>query len=354
MFNNLNVLVTGHTGFKGSWLCKILNDFGANVYGYSLKPNEMSLYKLANIKNILCGETIGDILNYNRLKTCIYDKGIDVIFHLAAQPLVKESYSLSKYTFDVNTIGTTNVLESLKGYYKPCVVICITTDKVYQNNELGIPFKEDDPLGGYDPYSASKAAAEIVIDSYRKSFFNPDSYGHSHSIQLASVRAGNVIGGGDFANDRIIPDIVRSIQSNSSVDIRSPNSIRPWQHVLEPLYGYISLANKMLNNPNDTQWSSAWNFGPVEESFKSVKYIVDKTIELFGCGSWNDVSVGPHLHESKILKLDSTKAMNALDWRPKWDVDTAIAKTVEIYKAILDSTDINNIMMKQIYEYESN
>lgn len=353
MLNNKNVLVTGHTGFKGSWLCAILNKLGANVYGYALEPNDISLYTYANIKNILCGEIISDILDINKLKTFIYDKGIDVIFHLAAQPLVRESYISSKYTFDVNTIGTANVLECLKNYYKPCIIICITTDKVYANNECGIPFKEDDPLGGYDPYSASKAAAEIVIDSYRKSFFNPAEYNKTHKIQLASVRAGNVIGGGDFANDRILPDIIKSIKNNTSVDIRNPQSIRPWQHVLEPLYGYIFLANKMLEYPTNSKWSSAWNFGPNEESFKSVRYIVDKTIELFGYGSWNNISSNTHLHESNVLKLDSSKAINKLNWHPKWNVDTALAKTVEIYKSILNNNEnIRDLMLKQIYEYE--
>lgn len=355
-FNSRKVLITGHTGFKGVWLCKILNYLNAIIYGYSNEVKHKSLYNYANVRKILNNECIDDILNYNALYTYINNVSPDVIFHLAAQPLVRQSYCESKYTFDVNAIGTANVLECLKNYKKPCCVICITTDKVYINNELGIPFKEDDPLGGYDPYSASKAAAEIVIDSYKKSFYNPKNFNIKHKIQVASARAGNVIGGGDFADDRIIPDIVRSIQSSTSINIRNPYAIRPWQHVIEPLFGYIDLAANMMHNPNNCEmWSSAWNFGPNETSFKNVEHIVKTMIDLFGIGSYEILNDNNELHEASVLKLDSNKAKTHLNWISKWNVDIALYKTYEIYNAIINnasSNELNELMIKQIKEYE--
>lgn len=356
IFKNKKILITGHTGFKGTWLCNILYHYNAELHGYSLNASQFSLYSLLNANKLMTSECISDILNFDYLKTYINTIKPDIIFHLAAQPLVRKSYTQSKYTFDVNAIGTANVLECLKNYKKPCCVICITTDKVYINNELGIPFKEDDPLGGYDPYSASKAAAEIVIDSYKKSFYNPKNFNIKHKIQVASARAGNVIGGGDFADDRIIPDIVRSIQSSTSINIRNPYAIRPWQHVIEPLFGYIGLAANMMHNPNNCEmWSSAWNFGPNETSFKNVEHIVKTMIDLFGIGSYEILNDNNELHEAGVLKLDSNKAKTHLNWISKWNVDIALHKTYEIYNAIINnasSNELNELMIKQIKEYE--
>lgn len=294
-------------------------------------------------------EYFNDILDFKMLKNAIVKTNPDIIFHLAAQPLVRKSYSSPLETFSTNAIGTANVLECCRDLKQRCAVVCITTDKVYENSELGIPFKEDDKLGGYDPYSASKAMAEIVVQSYRRSFFSNDD-----NIRVASARAGNVIGGADFAEDRIIPDIVNSISSNTIVEIRNPKAIRPWQHVLEPLDGYIKLAEK-LYILNDACWQNAWNFGPNEDSFKEVEYLVNKAIEIFGYGKQKDISSKMNLHEAKILKLDSSKANTILEWNPKWSIDKTISKTIEWYKCYIDDgkNKAFKLMKMQIEEYEN-
>lgn len=357
MFDNKKILITGHSGFKGSWLIKILSmKSNAKLYGFSTMSDDYKLYKILNVRSLLQNYDVGNVSDFYDIYNVIHYVQPDIIFHLAAQPLVRDSYECPLDTFNINAGGTANLLEAVRQLKKKCVVICITTDKVYENNESGTQFKETDPLGGYDPYSASKAAAEIVIDSYRKSFFNSSKYGTDHLVQLASARAGNVIGGGDFSKDRIVPDIYRAMKTNgSNIELRNPLAIRPWQHVLEPLDGYIKLAQKMCDEEDKHSiWSSAWNFGPSEKSFKTVKYIAQKAIKIFNAGRILCNANISNKHEAGILMLNSEKANNVLDWNPKWNVDKALSKTFEWYKLMLDKEPRKKLVKaieNQIEEY---
>ena len=360
MFDNKKILITGHSGFKGSWLTKILSmKSNAKLYGFSTMSDDYKLYKILNVRSLLQDYDIGNVSDFYDIYNVIHYVQPDIIFHLAAQPLVRDSYECPLDTFNINAGGTANLLEAVRQLKKKCAVICITTDKVYENNESGAQFKETDPLGGYDPYSASKAAAEIVIDSYRKSFFNPSKYGADHLVQLASARAGNVIGGGDFSKDRIVPDIYRAMKTNgSNIELRNPSAIRPWQHVLEPLAGYIKLAQKMYDEEDKHSiWSSAWNFGPSQKSFKTVKYITQKAIKIFGTGRILCNANANNKHEASILMLNSEKANNVLGWNPKWNVDKALSKTFEWYKLMLNKEPKRNLIKaieEQIEEYYDN
>lgn len=357
MFDNKKILITGHSGFKGSWLTKILSmKSNAKLYGFSTMSDDYKLYKILNVRSLLQDYDIGNVSDFYDIYNVIHYVQPDIIFHLAAQPLVRDSYECPLDTFNINAGGTANLLEAVRQLNKKCAVICITTDKVYENNESGAQFKETDPLGGYDPYSASKAAAEIVIDSYRKSFFNHSNYGADHLVQLASARAGNVIGGGDFSKDRIVPDIYRAMKTNgSNIELRNPSAIRPWQHVLEPLDGYIKLAQKMYDEEDKHSiWSSAWNFGPNKNSFKTVKYIAQKAIKIFNVGRILCNANISNKHEAGILMLNSEKANNVLDWNPKWNVDKALSKTFEWYKLMLDKEPRKKLVKaieNQIEEY---
>lgn len=329
-FRDKKVLITGHTGFKGSWLLSILSIAGAKIHGYSLPPTyEKGLYGYAK-ENILFNETLADIRDKECLKNVITTFQPDFIFHLAAQPLVRYSYQHPTETFDVNVIGTSNVLESLKDYTGKCVSIIITTDKVYRNHETFIHYKEEDSLGGYDPYSASKACAELVVDSFRNAFFSIKDYSN-HQKKIASVRAGNVIGGGDWSKDRIIPDIVKSLMANEVISVRNPSSIRPWQHVIEPLSGYLQLAD-LLNNTEDEHYIGAFNFGPEKDDHITVKQLVEKAIGIWGEGNWTDASDPNAPHEAGILMLSIEKAKKMIGWTPKLEAASSIAWTIEWYK----------------------
>ncbi len=320
---NKRILITGHTGFKGSWLLKLLCDAGAEVLGYSLKPTTIpSLFDA--IKNCMKFQSeIADINDFENVKKHIVQFQPDFIFHLAAQPLVRYSYANTLETFQTNVMGTANVLESCKFLNKECVVVCITTDKVYQNNEWVYPYRESDALGGHDPYSASKAASEMIIQSYRKSFFS------SGLIQIASARAGNVIGGGDWSEDRLIPDIVRSIHKNESVVLRNPNAVRPWQHVLDPLHGYLNLAKKMFNKPHS--YCDSWNFGPEIHEAQTVGQVTSTMLEFFQSNQSFKLQNDKQPHEACLLKLDISKAKQDLGWSPQWNTATAIHKTASWY-----------------------
>lgn len=328
-YKDKRIFLTGHTGFKGSWLLLWLTSLGAKVKGYALAPeHDSSLF--SNIKDSIEFENIiWDIRDKIRLKQEIESFQPDIIFHLAAQPLVRRSYQIPAETFEVNAIGTANLLESVISLNKKCTVVCITTDKVYENKESTYHYREEDRLGGYDPYSASKAAAEIVINSYRKSFFNRENY-NIHQKAILSARAGNVIGGGDWSCDRIVPDIIRSLQRNETVEVRSPRAIRPWQHVLEPLNGYLKLALLAYNSYE--QVSDAYNFGPLEKDHLSVEKVVDKSIKYWGNGAWEDVSSITQPHEAGLLMLSIEKAQNELSWHPVLNIDQAIEWTVNWYK----------------------
>ncbi|MFY8127761.1 MAG: CDP-glucose 4,6-dehydratase, partial [Chitinophagaceae bacterium] len=310
-YQNKKIFLTGHTGFKGAWLLCWLNSLGAIVKGYSLAPEyEDCLFNLAKNKFAFENE-INDIRNKEKLSNSILEFQPDVVFHLAAQPLVRRSYAIPSETFDVNVVGTCNVLEAVNKLQKKCTVICITTDKVYENKEQLYHYKEDDILGGYDPYSASKAACEIAINSFRNSFFNRDNY-DLHQKAIISARAGNVIGGGDFSNDRIVPDIVKALQQNKTIEVRNPNAIRPWQHVLEPLHGYLQLG--MLAHNNYASIANAYNFGPLHNDHLPVKDLVETSIKIWGHGNWKDTSNNSNPHEAGLLMLDINKAINELNW----------------------------------------
>lgn len=329
VYKGKRVFLTGHTGFKGAWMLQILQWLGADVKGYALAPEkDNDLYNQVN-GNELCYASIeGDLRDLDMLHGELVRFEPHFVFHLAAQSLVRRSYAEPVDTFMVNTQGTVHMLNALRDVQNPCIGLMITTDKVYQNPERGTPFKEDDKLGGYDPYSASKAAAEIVIESYQRSFFNPADYS-KHQKSVASVRAGNVIGGGDFADDRIIPDIVRALEFDQPVDLRNPASIRPWQHVLEPLGAYLYLGAKMSEQPQE--YSTAFNFGPNEEDMLTVEELTNIFIQQFGRGTYNVLQQEGALHEAKLLLLDSNKAKQMIGWQPKLDARTAIRWTADWY-----------------------
>ena len=333
-YREKRVLVTGHTGFKGSWLALWLHRLGAQVYGYSLPPpTTPSLYQTAGVADVLTGETIGDIRDREGMRAALAQCQPDVVFHLAAQPLVRDSYVTPFETFEVNVMGTASVLEAVRGMGRPCAVVCITTDKCYENREQLWGYRECDPMGGHDPYSASKGAAEILIASYRRSFFNPAQW-LEHGIQLASARAGNVIGGGDWARDRIMTDMVTALASGQPIPVRNPHAIRPWQHVLEPLSGYLTLAASMLGTP-DPNWCEAWNFGPVTGTELPVSELVDHFVAAWGDGSWFDQSTPGQPHEASILRLNIEKAAWKLGWQPRWGCAEMVVRTARWYRQVM-------------------
>ena len=347
IFNNKRVFVTGHTGFKGAWLIQILQWLGADVKGYSLAPEKTNdLYNQIDGDDICYSSVIGALRDLQLLQGELVRFEPDFVFHLAAQSLVRRSYDMPADTFMVNTQGTVHILEALRSLKKPCVALMITTDKVYENPERGTAFKEDDKLGGYDPYSASKAAAEIVVESYRRSFFNPGNYAH-HEKSVAAVRAGNVIGGGDFSDDRIIPDIVRALEFDETVGVRNPASVRPWQHVLEPLGAYLLLAAKMSEDP--VPYSTAFNFGPDANDTVTVEDLVKIFQQRFGRGKYKITAPANAPHEAKLLLLDSNKAATMLGWVPKLNATTAIQWTADWYAD--KERDAHTKCMAQIEQY---
>jgi len=349
IYRNKKVFVTGHTGFKGSWLLVWLHSMGALVKGYALAPeNKDDLYN--NIDgDLLCESIIADIRDKERLTEEIISFQPDFIFHLAAQPLVRLSYEQPLETFNINVIGTANLLDAVRFLDKPCTIVCITTDKVYENNEWHYPYRETDRLGGYDPYSASKAAAEIIINSFRNSFFNTKDY-FTHRKSLAVARAGNVIGGGDWAKDRIIPDIVKALNNNAIIKVRNPKAVRPWQHVIEPLGGYLLLAQKLTEDP--VKYADAWNFGPMQDDTFTVENLVNEAIAIWGNGEFENIKSISQPHEASLLKLDINKAINELGWKPKWNAKRSIMETILFYKSINQNIAASKaLMLEQINKY---
>lgn len=329
-YKGKKVLVTGHTGFKGSWLSIWLHMMGAEVVGLALDPfSERDNYVLSDIVNKIKADLRVDIRNGQLIKDIFQQYKPEIVFHLAAQPLVRLSYDIPVETYEVNVMGTINVLEAVRATDSVKVAIMITTDKCYENKEQIWGYRENEAMGGYDPYSSSKGAAEIAIASWRSSYFNPLQY-EKHGKSIASVRAGNVVGGGDWAQDRIIPDCIRALEKGREIAIRSPKAIRPWQHVLEPLSGYLLLAQKMWFEP--TKYCEGWNFGPRMDSIVDVWTVAQYVVTEYGNGSLKDISDPTALHESKLLILDINKAFFELGWAPKMNIKQCIALTVDWYR----------------------
>jgi CDP-glucose 4,6-dehydratase len=345
---NKKVLITGHTGFKGSWLSLWLQSLGADVTGYALEPpSEPNLFDVAKVAQGI-DSIIGDIRDLPKLQSIIADKKPEIVIHMAAQAIVRRSYQDPAETFSSNVMGTVNVLEAIRLTDSVKVASIVTSDKCYENKEWLWPYRECEPLGGHDPYSSSKACAELVTAAYRKSFFADPT----RQTLVASARAGNVIGGGDWAADRLVPDIIRAFHKGEPVIIRNPAAVRPWQHVLDPLNGYLILIEKLWSG--DREFADAWNFGPDYYDAKPVSWIANKMVDLWGNGaSWKtDDAVQPH--EAHTLTLDSTKARNVLKWTPKYGVAEALAKTVEWYKMFYDGCDaieVREMTLGQIREY---
>jgi|TARA_B100002052_G_scaffold298571_1_gene332529 CDP-glucose 4,6-dehydratase len=339
-YKNKKILITGSSGFVGSWLSTALFEMGASLYGISLKPNTSpSLFKLLNLENKINQKYI-DICEFNKLDSAIKEISPDIVFHLAAQPLVRESYERTIETFNTNVIGTLNVLEACKNLGTNVNFVCITTDKCYENNELGQRFVESDPMGGKDPYSASKACTEIVTKSHALSF---------NSLKLCTARAGNIIGGGDWAKDRIVTDIVESIEQKKDIVLRSPNAIRPWQHVIDVVNGYLKLA---IYNADKKDIFDSFNFGPQKENEIDVETLTNKFISNWNsCDSSIVIDNNENLPESKILRLDSSKAHHILDWEPLMDIDTTIKETAVWYENFFLNKDIYEFTIEQINKY---
>lgn len=342
------VFITGHTGFKGSWLSLWLQEMGAVVKGYSLPaPTKPSLFEEAKVWEGMSTEE-GDIRDFTHLRQTMNDFQPEIVFHMAAQPLVRLSYDEPMETYSTNVMGTVYLLEAVKQVGGVKAVINITSDKCYENREWVWGYRENEPMGGYDPYSNSKGCAELVASSYRQSFFNPEKYSE-HGCALASVRAGNVIGGGDWADDRLIPDILKAFSENRKVEIRSPYAIRPWQHVLEPLSGYISIAEKLYSD--GPSFAEGWNFGPKEEDAQPVEIIVEHLAQLWGEGAEWFLSKEVHPHEAHYLKLDCSKARMRLNWQPAWNLETTLEKIVNWHKAWQNGEDIKSYTINETKEY---
>ncbi|WP_144641473.1 CDP-glucose 4,6-dehydratase [Bacillus cereus] len=348
VFKGKRVLITGHTGFKGSWLTMWLTRLGAKVIGLSLDSGHKNgIFNLSQIgKDII--DIRGDIRDGQKIKYVFETYKPEIIFHLAAQPLVKYSYQYPKDTYSINVMGTLNILEEMRKYSEPQIGIFVTSDKCYQNNNWDWGYREIDPMGGIDPYSSSKGCCELLISSYRDSYFNTQQF-MEHQKVLATVRAGNVIGGGDWAVDRIIPDVVKAIKDKQDIIVRSPHAIRPWQHVLEALSGYLILASKLLEG--NIKYSGAWNFGPHSHNGITVKELVENIFQHWGySGSWKLENNQTTFYEAKILNLDISKANRLLQWFPRWDIYETIEKTTDWYK-IYETVSIRELCYRQINEY---
>jgi CDP-glucose 4,6-dehydratase len=343
------VFLTGHTGFKGGWLALWLACRGAEIRGYALDPpTEPNLFTAASVATVL-DDTRGDTRDYARLESSMVEFGPEVVFHLAAMPILRRSYIEPLRTYSTNVMGTVHLLEAVRKTPSVHAVVCITSDKCYQNQEWIWPYRETDPLGGFDPYSSSKACAEMVCAAYRSSFF-PVNRLHEHRVALATTRAGNVVGGGDWSEDRLIPDLIRGFQSGQPVLIRQPKSVRPWQHVLEPLHGYMLLAEKLLEQPS--KYCAAFNIGPNDEDVWPVERIATKLAEMWGEGAaWIRDSV-PSVHEDHSLRLDSSRARRELGWQPRLNMESTLQWIVNWYRDWLEGADMKHKTLAQIARFE--
>ena len=345
-----NVFLTGHTGFKGSWLSLLLQSLNANVTGYALPPaTDLNMFRLASVENGM-NSIVGDIRETDNLFKALKKSKADIVIHLAAQPLVRYSYDNPIETYAVNVMGTINLLETVRRCETVRSVVNVTSDKCYENKEWNWAYRENEALGGYDPYSNSKACSELVTSAYRSSFFNEKNF-KDHKTAIASARAGNVIGGGDWSLDRLIPDLVRAVANNQEIAIRNPKSIRPWQHVLEPLKGYLLLAEHLyVYGP---EFAEAWNFGPNDNDTKSVEQILDIFTHYWGREIKTNIKKDLNEpHEAFNLKIDSTKAKNRLGWLPRWDADESVRRTCAWYKAYINQENMQLYALKEISEYK--
>lgn len=348
-YKGKRVLITGHTGFKGSWLSIWLHHMGADVIGYALNPpTQPNLFETYGLSGIITS-VYGDIRNHKNLRNVFNDYQPQIVFHMAAQPLVRLSYREPFDTYETNVMGTVSLFEACRHTSSVRAVINITSDKCYENREWIWGYRENEPVGGDDPYSSSKGCAELITNAYIKSYFNPGAY-KEHGKGLASVRAGNVIGGGDWAEDRLIPDCVKVFVANKPLIIRYPNAVRPWQHVLDPLYGYMLLGQNLYEN--GPEFMGAWNFGPDDNDAKPVEWIVKYAAEIWGDNSGWLVDQGDFPHEANYLQLDCSKAKAKLRWYQQWDVRLALKKTIEWYKAFFNKEDMRDFTISQIKEFE--
>lgn len=343
------VFITGHTGFKGSWLSLWLHTLGAEIHGYALEPpTQPSLFELAQVAGLLCSHQIGDICDSALILAALQRVQPEIVIHMAAQPLVRDSYCIPVETYATNVMGTVNLLEAVRHCSSVRAVVNVTTDKCYENREWVWGYREDEPMGGFDPYSSSKGCAELVTAAYRNSFFNGSAL--QQGTAIATARAGNVIGGGDWATDRLIPDIIRALLAGEPVRIRNPHAIRPWQHVLEPLSGYLALAQRLYEQ--GAAYAEGWNFGPTDDDAKPVEWIVKRLCEQWGAGTRYEIDSGDHPHEAHYLKLDCSKARMRIGWQPRWDLDTALQAIVEWTRGYCAQGPIREICLQQISRYE--
>ncbi|CAG8998577.1 MAG: CDP-glucose 4,6-dehydratase [Candidatus Celerinatantimonas neptuna] len=343
------VFVTGHTGFKGGWITLWLSSMGAKVKGFALDaPTIPSFFEVVDVADLCFEHQIGDIRDYQLLYDSMKSFQPDVVIHMAAQPLVRYSYENPIETYQSNVMGTAHVLDAIRRIDSVRSVICVTSDKCYDNREWIWGYRESDPMGGYDPYSNSKGCSELIVSAYRNSYFNAEKY-QQHGVAVASVRAGNVIGGGDWALDRLIPDTLRAFEMGQNVEIRSPYAIRPWQHVLEPLSGYLMLAEQLyLIGP---EFNGGWNFGPNSSDAKPVQYIVENLADLWGQGASWLVEKGEHLHEAHYLKLDCSKATQILGWHPRWCLERTLKSIVKWHQAWMSGNDMKDYSLNEIKAY---
>lgn len=355
-FQGKKVFITGHTGFKGAWLSLWLHSLGAQVTGYALDPpTNPSLFEVARVGELL-KSVLADVRDLDRLKSELLAASPDIVIHMAAQPLVRDSYRIPVETYAINVMGTVHLLEAVRQCPTVKAVVNVTTDKCYENREWVWGYRENEPMGGYDPYSNSKGCSELVTSAYRSSYFINQQFNTStpqrHGAAVATARAGNVIGGGDWAGDRLVPDIIRAIMAGEPVQIRNPSAIRPWQHVLEPLSGYLLLAQRLYEK--GPVFAEGWNFGPDDSDAEPVEWIVSRMCELWGSGASYEIDRGEHPHEAHYLKLDCSKAHMRLGWQPHWDLERSLGKIIEFVRVLNNGGDVRACVLDQIETYERN
>jgi CDP-glucose 4,6-dehydratase len=345
------IFLTGHTGFKGGWLSLWLSSMGVQVTGYALAPNTTpSFFEVVKVEAGLKKSYIADIRNLEKLQNAMAEAKPEIVIHMAAQPLVRHSYANPVETYATNVMGTVHVLESIRSLNSVRAVVIVTTDKCYENKEWAWGYRENEPMGGYDPYSNSKGCAELVTSAYRQSYFSPEKY-PEHRVAIASARAGNVIGGGDWSEDRLIPDAIKAFEANQALMIRNPLATRPWQHILEPLSGYLVLAQALYQD--GTKFDGGWNFGPRDEDARPVQEVIDLLIEKWGApASWQQV-LGEQPHEAHALKLDISKARQYLQWSPKWSLENAVEKISQWQQSYQKQSDMHAFSLQQITNYQN-